>query len=159
MLPEAAQLARLLLAATDKSYLKQKARSTLVTAEAWLIVGVMAAVALVFFLIAAFMGLKEVLPGWAAALIVGLIAALVAGIAFLVARRQSREVPLPRNTLVEDFAERPEDAAAAVLGPLIDEAVKATRERPGETMMLAVAAGMLAGRLFRRDSLLGRGRR
>ncbi len=150
MLPDARQLARLLLAATDKRFIERKAQATLVKAEAWLIAGVMLAVAAVFFMVAAFAGLAQLMPVWAAALVIGSLAAGLAGIAIMVAKRR-KQPPLPQlDETTRRFAADPQEAAAAVLGPLLDEAVSATRERPGETMMLAVAAGMLAGRLLNR---------
>lgn len=150
MLPHAGQLARLLLAATDKSFIQRKAQATLVKAEAWLVAGVMIAVAAVFFLVAAFAGLTEVMPIWAAALLIGVLAAAIAGIALWIAKRR-KQPPLPElDETTRRLAGDPQEAAAAVLGPLIDEAVSATRDRPGETMMLAIAAGMLAGRLMRK---------
>lgn len=150
MLPDARQLARLLLAVTDKRFIERKAQATLVKAEAWLIAGVMLAVAAVFFMIAAFAGLAQFMPAWAAALVIGALATGLAGIAIMVAKRR-RQPPLPElDETTRRFAADPQEAAAAVLGPLLDEAVSATRDRPGETMMLAVAAGMLAGRLLHR---------
>jgi hypothetical protein len=153
MLPNARQLARLLLAVTDKRFIERKAQATLVKAEAWLVAGVMLAVAAVFFMIAAFAGLAQVMPVWAAALVIGILAAGIAGVAVMVAKRR-RQPPLPPLPDLDEttrrFAADPQEAAAAVLGPLLDEAVAATRDRPGETMMLAVAAGMLAGRLLNR---------
>jgi len=150
MLPHAGQLARLLLAATDKRFIQRKAQATLVKAEAWLVAGVMIAVAAVFFLVAAFAGLTEVMPIWAAALLIGVLAAAIAGIALWIAKRRKQQ-PLPElDETTRRLAGDPQEAAAAVLGPLIDEAVSATRDRPGETMMLAIAAGMLAGRLMRK---------
>ena len=108
----------------------------------------MLAVAAVFFMIAAFAGLAQFMPVWAAALVIGSFAAGLAGIAVMVAKRR-KQPPLPQlDETTRRFAADPQEAAAAVLGPLLDEAVSATRERPGETMMLAVAAGMLAGRLL-----------
>ncbi len=149
-MPDAMQLARLLLAVTDKRFIERKAQATLVKAEAWLVAGVMMAVAAVFFMIAAFAGLAEFMPAWAAALVIGILAAGLAGIAIMIAKRR-RQPPLPQlDETTRRFAADPQEAAAAVLGPLIDEAVSATRDRPGETMMLAVAAGMLAGRLLRK---------
>ena len=150
MLPDARQLARLLLAVTDKRFIERKAQATLAKAEAWLVAGVMMAVAAVFFMIAAFAGLAEFMPAWAAALVIGILAAGLAGIAVMIAKRR-KQPPLPQlDETTRRFAADPQEAAAAVLGPLIDEAVSATRDRPGETMMLAVAAGMLAGRLLRK---------
>ena len=153
MLPNARQLARLLLAATDKRFIERKAQATLVKAAAWLIALVMLAVAAVFFMIAAFAGLAQFMPAWAAALVIGSLAAGLAGVAVIFAKRR-RQPPLPPLPQLDEttrrFAADPQEAAAAVLGPLIDEAVSATRDRPGETMMLAVTAGMLAGRLLNR---------
>lgn len=150
MLPDAGQLARLLLALTDKRFLERKAHATLVKGEAWLVAGVMIAVAAVFFLIAGFAGLTEVMPVWAAALIIGMLAAAIAGIAVWIAKRR-KQPPLPQlDETTRRLTGDPQEAAAAVLGPLIDEAVSATRDRPGETMMIAIAAGMLAGRLMRK---------
>lgn len=150
MLAEAARLARLVTAATDQAYLKRRARAAAVTTGAWVAAGLMLFVALIFILIAVFAALVEVMPAWAAALVVASIAIILAGSAFLVANRRSRHEPLPRNDRVEAFTRDPNTAATDVMAPLADEALKATRERPGETMMLALAAGMLAGRFFRR---------
>jgi hypothetical protein len=68
----------------------------------------------------------------------------------LVATRSGRKEPLPRYQSAEAFAVDPNAATAAAMSPLIDEAFAATREKPGETLLLAVAAGMLVGRWFRR---------
>ena len=150
MLPNAGQLARLLSAVTDKRFIERKAQATLVKAQALLVAGVMVVVAAVFFLIAAFAGLAEVMPVWAAALIVGVLAMAIAGIALMIGKRR-KQPPLPQlDETAQRLVGNPEEAAAAVLGPLIDEAVSATRDRPGETMMLAIGAGMLAGRLLRK---------
>lgn len=150
MLAEAARFARLISAATDRAYLERRAKAALTTSVAWLVAGVLALIAKVFLLIAAFAALVEVMPVWAAALVVAAIAIILAGIAVLVATRRGRKVPLPPSRTVDAFALDPSAATAAAMAPLVDEALKATREKPGETMLLAVAAGLIAGRWLRR---------
>ena len=150
MLAEAARLARLLTAITDQAYLKRRARAAAVTSAAWAMAGLLALVALVFIQIAVFAALLEVMPAWAAALVVAAIAVILLGVAVLVANRRSRHEPLPRNETFEALTRDPHAAAADAMAPLVDEAFRATRERPGETMLLALAAGMIAGRFLRR---------
>jgi cobalamin synthase len=149
MLPDAAQLARLLLAVTDKGFVKQKAKATLVKGEAWIIAGVMAVVAAVFFLMAAFMALQQVMPDWAAALLAGLLATLLAGIAVLVARHD-RQPPPHHDETMQRLIDHPDEVITTMLAPLLDEVVNRTRERPAETALLALAAGLVAGRLTRK---------
>jgi hypothetical protein len=146
----APRAARLVAAATDPAYLQRRAKAALVTSLAWIVAGVMAMVAAIFLLIATFAALVEVMPSWAAALVAAAVAVILAGIAALVATRPGRREPLPRSPIVEDLAADPHAAAAAAMAPLVDEALAATRERPGETLLLAVAAGMIAGRWLRR---------
>lgn len=150
MLALAVRLARLATALTDRAYLERRAKAAAITSAAWLVAGVMALVAAVFLMIAVFAALLEVMPAWAAALVAAALAVILAGIALLVANRAGRHEPLPRNATVEDLARDPQAAAAAAMAPLVDEALEATRERPGETLLLALAAGMIAGRLLRR---------
>ena len=150
MLAEAARLARLVSAVTDQAYLKRRAQAAAVTSFAWLVAGLMAFMATIFILIAVFAALLEVMPAWGAALIVAAIAIILAAIAVLVANRRSRHEPLPRNTMFEAYARDPNAAATAAMAPVLDEAIQATRERPGETMLLALAAGLIAGRFLRR---------
>jgi fatty acid desaturase len=150
MLAEAARFARLIGAATDRDYLRRRAKAAMVTSTAWVVAGVLALVAAIFGLIAAFAALAEVMPVWAAALVVAAIAVIMAGIAVLVATRSGRKEPLPHYQAEEAFAVDPGAAAAATMSPLIDEAFAATREKPGESILLAVAAGMIVGRWLRR---------
>ncbi len=150
MLAAAARFARLITAATDRAYLERRLRAAALTSGAWAVAGLMMLVAMIFVQIAVFAALLEVMPAWGAALIVAALAIIVAGIALLVATRRSRHEPLPRNDTVEALRRDPNTAAAAAMAPLADEALQATRERPGETMLLALAAGMIAGRFLRR---------
>jgi hypothetical protein len=150
MLAEAARLARLVTAVTDQAYLKRRAQAAAVTSGAWAVAGLMALLATVFVQIAVFAALLEVMPAWGAALIAAAIAIIIALIAVLVARRRSRHEPLPRNDRFEAFTRNPNAVAADAMAPLVDEALQATRERPGETMLLALAAGLIAGRFLRR---------
>lgn len=150
MLAEAARLARLVAAATDQAYLKRRAQAAAVTSVAWLVAVVLVLVAVVFLQIAIFAALIEVMPAWAAAVVVAAIAVILAGLAVLVANRPGRHEPLPRNATLETLADDPNAAMAEALAPLVDEALKATRQRPGESLMLALAAGLIAGRLLRR---------
>jgi len=150
MLALAVRLARLAAAATDRAYLERRAKAAAVTSAAWLVAGVMALVAAVFLLIAVFAALLEVMPAWGAALIVAAVAVILAGAALLVANRAGRHEPLPRSATIEGLANDPQAAAAAAMAPLVDEALEATRERPGETLLLALAAGLIAGRLLRK---------
>lgn len=150
MLAEAARLARLVTAATDKAYLKRRAQAAAVTSGAWAAAALLTLLALIFIQIAVFAALLEVMPAWGAALVVASIAIILAGIAVLVANRRSRHEPLPRNETFEALTHDPNAAAADVMAPLVDEVFRATRERPGETMMLALGAGMIVGRLLRR---------
>lgn len=146
MLATAVRLARLVTAATDRAYLQRRARAFALTSAAWLVAGLMALLALVFILVAVFAALLQVIPAWGAALIAAAVAVIVAGIAVLVANRRQRHEPLPRDETIETLADDPQ---AAAIAPLVDEALRATRERPGETMLLALAAGLIAGRLLR----------
>jgi hypothetical protein len=150
MLVEATRLARLVAAATDQAYLKRRARAAAVTSGAWAAAVLMLVIALIFIQIAVFAALLEAMPAWAAALVVAAIAIILAGIAVLVANRRGRHEPLPRNDRFEAFTRDPNAAAADAMAPLVDEALRATRERPGETMMLALGAGLIVGRLLRR---------
>lgn len=149
MLATAVRLARLVTAATDRAYLQRRARAFALTSAAWLVAGLMALLALVFILVAVFAALLQVIPAWGAALIAAAVAVIVAGIAVLVANRGQRHEPLPRAETIEGLGDDPHAAAAAAVAPLVDEALRATRERPGETMLLALAAGLIAGRLLR----------
>ena len=150
MLAEAVRLARLIVAATDRAYLERRARAALVTSAAWLVAALMALAALFFALVTVFAALLQVMPAWGAALIATAIAVIVAGIAVLVANRPRRHEPLPRNETLETLTRDPEAAAAAAMAPLVEEALQATRERPSETLVLALAAGLIAGRLLGR---------
>jgi hypothetical protein len=150
MLAEATRLARLVAAATNQAYLKRRARAAAVTSGAWAAAVLMLLIALIFIQIAVFAALLEAMPAWAAALVVAAIAIILAGIAVLVANRRGRHEPLPRNDRFEAFTRDPNAAAADAMAPLVDEALRATRERPGETMMLALGAGLIVGRLLRR---------
>jgi hypothetical protein len=150
MLAEATRLARLVTAATDQAYLKRRAQAAAVTSGAWAVAGLMTLLALLFVQIAIFAALLEVMPAWGAALVVAAIAVILAGIAVLVANRRGRHEPLPRNDTFEAFTRDPNAAAADAMAPLVDEAFRATRERPGETMLLALGAGMIVGRMLRR---------
>jgi hypothetical protein len=150
MLAEAARFARLISAVTDRAYLERRAKAALTTSVAWIVAGVLAFIAKIFLLIAAFAALIEVMPVWAAALVVAAIAIILAGIAVLVATRRGRKEPLPPSPAVDSFAFDPNAATAAAVAPLIDQALRATREKPGETMLLAVGAGLIAGQWLRR---------
>jgi low affinity Fe/Cu permease len=150
MLAAAVRLARLITAVTDRAYLERRARAAFVTSAAWLVAGLMVLAALFFALVTVFAALLEVMPAWGAALIATAIAVIVAGIAILVANRTGRHESLPQNETLETLTRDPQAAAAAAMAPLIDEALQATRERPSETLALALAAGLIAGRLLHR---------
>jgi|GEM_PF-2238940 len=149
MLTAAARLARLLTTPSDRDYLERRARASVVTSAAWLVAGVMALLAVIFVQVAIFAALLQVMPAWGAALVVAAVAVVLAGIAVLVAHRPSRHESLPDDGLLQALANDPGAAATEALAPLVDEALRATRERPSETMLLALAAGVLAGRLLR----------
>lgn len=149
MLAEAARYARLISAVTDRRYLERRAKAAAITTAAWIVASVLGLIALIFVLIAIFAALVETMPPWAAALVIAAIAVIMAGVAMLVARRSGRREPLPRYAAADRFAMDPGAAATAAMAPVFDEALRATREKPGETVLLAIAAGVIAGRWLR----------
>jgi MFS family permease len=141
MLLDAARIARIASAATDPVYLQRKAKAAAVSSAAWVAAGAFAFVAVVFALIAAYLGLQEAMPAWAAALVVAAIAVILAGIAMLVARRRGRRVPLPHAAAARQIRPHPERRRHRGRGPRHRRGPEATRARPGETVLLAIGIG------------------
>lgn len=106
--------------------LQQAARQSAAAAAA----GLLALVACGFLLAALYMGLARLIGAPLAALATGLLLLLLAGLVFHLGRRRTR---------------RPEPEAADLAGL----AARATRERPFETLLLALIAGALAEQIGR----------
>jgi len=154
MLSEAARLARLLAGLLDPAYRERGLRAVATMLMGYAVAAAMVLVAAVFALIALHQGLRTAMPAWAAALVMAAVAVIIAAIAILAARRARRRLgPPPPGRLpgeLDHLASDPAATIAAAMAPLVDEVLAATRRKPGETVMLAVAAGMIVGRLLRR---------
>jgi hypothetical protein len=146
----AASVARAPRSAADPTRPRLWAQHALATTVVYALAPTLAAVALVFALLAAHAGLRLVVPAWAAALsISGACVGLALG-AWLVARRRAgtrlpEPIELPPITHPAITKTAATLAAAAALVPLLDATLAAARARPGETMLTALAAGVVAG--------------
>lgn len=145
-------LAQLLAGVTDTPTLRRRARVMVATTVAYIIAWVMALMAVISALGAAYAGLRvAMVPAWAAALVMCACFVVLALVALLVARR--RRLPASsRAAGSPPFASGPAGVAAdavAALAPLVDDAVRTARERPGEAVLTALVAGIIAG-MFRR---------
>lgn len=150
MLAEATRVLGLIAGALDPSYLRRSARLSRAVVIGYLVAGTMALAAFLFLLVALFAALTAVMPPWAAAVVIAAAAVLGAAIAVLVARSAGRRLTLPPARPPGVLALDPTAAAAATLAPLVDEVLSTTRRRPGETILLAIAAGLILGRLLQR---------
>ena len=151
----AARLVHGLGVVTDPARLRCLAQHALGTTAAYALVLTLAAVALVFALLAAHAGLRLVVPAWAAALSISGVFVVLALVAWGVARRRAR-APLPAHAPPPSPVEQQAIdnsgatlATATALAPLLDAALAAARARPGETMLTALAAGIVADSLRR----------
>lgn len=141
-------LARLLAGVVDTAYLSRRFKAALASSVAYVVAGVLALMAAISALVAAYAGLREaMIPAWGAALIISACFALLALAAFLVARRRR---PMPPPHAAEGDPAGVAAAAMAALAPLIDDAVRTARERPGEAALTALLAGIIAGTFRRR---------
>lgn len=145
-------LAQLLAGAMDTPYLRRWAKVMVATTAAYIVAWVMAFMAVVSALAAAYAGLREaMMPAWGAALVICACFVLLALVALLVARR--RRLPVPSRVAGTASLERgPAGVAAnavAALAPLVDDAIRTARERPGEAVLTALVAGIIAGTLRR----------
>jgi hypothetical protein len=147
-----ASLARRLAAAADPRRFRPFAASLLATTAAYVAALVLALIAVIFALMAAHAGLRTVVPDWAAALVISGVFLVLALVALIVARHRARAIslqpmgvePLPvGGGTVRDGA----PAAIEALVPLLEAALVAARRRPAETMLIALAAGFVAGSL------------
>jgi drug/metabolite transporter (DMT)-like permease len=150
----AARLAHRIAAAVDPERLGELVDRLLAAVALYLAALVLSIMALSFALAAAYIGLPPLLPPWAAALVVGGVCIGLAVVAWAFAKRRARTLfaaPGPREPLPDDSRSGAGSAevTTALLIPLIDEAVRATRARPGETILTALAAGFVVG-AFRR---------
>jgi len=148
----AARLARGLRVTLDPGRLRHLARHTFTTTAIHALALALAVVALVFALIAAHAGLRLIVPAWAAPLVISAVFVGLALGTWLIARRRASPRYVRPAPLIET---PPGDAAttlavAAALAPLLEAATGAIRERPAETMLTALAAGVIAGRLRQR---------
>ena len=112
----------------------------------------LAVVDLVFALIAAHAGLRLIVPASAAPLV---ISAIFAGLALgtcLLVRRRTRLSDSRPTPLVETTPDRAATtlATTTALAPLLEAGSVAIRERPAETMLTALAAGVITGSLRHR---------
>ncbi len=144
-------LAQLLAGVTDMPTLRRRARVMVATTVAYIVAWVMALMAVISALAAAYAGLREaMMPAWGAALVICACFVVLALVALLVARR--RRPALPRVAGRASFARGQAGVAAdamAALAPLVDDALRTARERPGEAVLTALAAGIVAGTLRR----------
>ncbi|MBE0531741.1 MAG: hypothetical protein IH626_13005 [Rhodospirillales bacterium] len=145
-------LGQVLAGVTDTPYLRRRARVMVATTVAYIVAAVMTLMAVISALAAAYAGLREaMMPAWAAALVICACFLVLALAALLVARRRQR----PASSRVAgsaSFARGPAGVAAdamAALAPLVDDAVRTARERPGEAVLTALVAGIVAGTLRR----------
>lgn len=149
MLAEAIRLARLGTTLADGAFMRLLARGLFRLSTAYLIAAVFALVAAIFLLVAGYLGLEEAMPGWAAALVMAAVAVILAGLAMLVGRGARRRLKFLVAGRFSALAEAPASSVtAATVAPLVDQLLRATRGRMGESVLLAVAAGLIAGRLF-----------
>lgn len=145
-------LARLLAGVTDAPIVRRRVKLLVATTVAYIVTWVMAFMAMVSALAAAYAGLRDaMMPAWAAALVICACFLVLALVALLVARRRR----LPASSRVAGsapFARGQAGVAAdavAALAPLVDDAVRTARERPGEAVLTALVAGIIAGTLRR----------
>jgi len=147
-------LAQLLAGVTDVPALRRRARMMVATTAAYIVAAVMTLMAVISALAAAYAGLREaMMPAWGAALVICACFFVLALAALLVARRRRRRRPASlRVAGTASFARGQAGVAAdamAALAPLVDDALRTARERPGEAVLTALVAGIVAGTLRR----------
>lgn len=148
MLPDAAKLLRIVAAATDARYLKRRVRTVAVATVAYAVAVMLAALSFVFAFMALYEAMLAVMPPWGAALCVSAVLLLLAVGMVLVAHLVGRSA-VPRSYASVQPIEAA-DVAIASLDPLIERAMEATRQRPGQSLAIAIAVGLVVGRLLGR---------
>lgn len=145
----AARLARGLRVTLDPGRLSRLARHTLGTAAIHSLALALAVVALIFALIAAHAGLRLIVPAWAAPLVISAVFVGLALGTWRIARRRAS----PRHVRTAPLIEPAPGNAGTILGvaaalaPLLKAASGAVRQRPTESILTVLAAGVIAGSL------------
>jgi len=127
----------------DNQLLRQRLKLVQRQVVLLIVAAILALLAVVFFLAAIMAGLASFMPAWLAALLVSLVLLGIAGGLVALVRHRWRHIEAP----VESRSN------SSWIVPLLGPSLELAREKPGEALLVAVAAGIVA------DSLLSRRRK